>query len=295
MVRMLGERLRQHRVRRGVVAAVAQELRLGLPHLHPLLDRDGREVREIAPRFGDLVLLPQHRRGAQLRDPSALAVRDGTVALEREVVARRLLGDLREVELDAAVLVVVRLAEVLEQLLRGVPVLHLHGERRDRELVVAVRVVRGPEALEDRARLGVALLLDVELRERSRRRLRIGVRREILDEIVDRLAGRAFGRGSRPSASPRVPSPASGSARGRPRAALSPTSKGRTVRCCTRLTRRRSALRRDRDRVAPPIRRGGTSPAGRGPARAAGSTGGRSRTGPPATRMRRRARARSRT
>ena len=67
--------------RRRVVVRIAEELRLGLAHLHALLDRDRGKVGEPAPRLGALALLAQHRADAQLREPAALAVGDGLVAL----------------------------------------------------------------------------------------------------------------------------------------------------------------------------------------------------------------------
>ena len=78
-VRMLVERLRQHRVRAGVVAGVAQQLRLGLPHLDALLDRDRRQVGEIAcaPRRR-LPCLPSiaamRSFASQARSPSGTAL-----------------------------------------------------------------------------------------------------------------------------------------------------------------------------------------------------------------------------
>jgi hypothetical protein len=129
---------------------------------------------------------------AQAGEPGALAVRHREITIVGKGKAPGFLGDLGEIELHAAVLVVVRALQLLEERLGGGPVLHLHGERRDRELVVAVAVVRGPEPLEDRTRLGVALLLDVELRERAGGRLRVRLIVQEGPEICDGFGGRAL-------------------------------------------------------------------------------------------------------
>ena len=119
---MLDERLRQHRVGARVVAGVAQELRLGLPHLDALLDRHRRQVREILARLVDACpASPSIAADAKLGDPRALAVGHRAVALDGELVAARFLGDLREIELDRAVVAVVGRLEVLEQRLGAPP------------------------------------------------------------------------------------------------------------------------------------------------------------------------------
>jgi len=69
-------------------------------------------------------------------------------------------------ELDDAVLAVARALEVEQQPLGRRPVLHLHRQHGRAELELARRLVPLPQPLEHRARVGVALLLDVELRER---------------------------------------------------------------------------------------------------------------------------------
>src|SRR5438445_648013 len=103
----------------------------------------------------------------------SLAVGDRALAVERERVTSGFFRDLRKVKIDAAVVVfvVIRRFQVLEQFFGALPVLHLEGERCDREFVVTIALVRCPEALEDRAGFAVTLLLDVELRQRSRRGL----------------------------------------------------------------------------------------------------------------------------
>src|SRR6185503_20610415 len=79
------------------------------------------QVGEIAPRGGDVALLRQHHPDAQLRDPATVALGHRLVARDRIVVMLLLLGDLREVELDHAVLAVFRGAQGLELALRARP------------------------------------------------------------------------------------------------------------------------------------------------------------------------------
>ena len=180
---MLAERLRQHRERAGVVAGVAQQLRLGLANLDLLLEGHHRQVAQVLARLVHAFLLAHHRGDAQLPLPRALAFGQRAVALDREVEASGFLGDLREIELDDAVLAVVRALEIEQQLLGASPSpssaptarpMPNSYSRADLSCV--------PQPLEDRARVGVALLLDVELRQRARSRARRGVG---LDDAVE--------------------------------------------------------------------------------------------------------------
>ena len=179
----------EHRVRAREVVRVAQELRLGLAHLDALVDRDGGQVGQILARLAHLAQLRHHRRDAQLREPRALALGHRLVAVDRVLVPARFLRDLREVELDRAVVAVVRALQVLEQRLGRFPVLHLHREHRHAELELARAAVAIPQPLEHRARLGEALLLDVELRQRARGGLRVGIGGDEQRQVGDRLVG----------------------------------------------------------------------------------------------------------
>ena len=96
-----------------------------------------------------------------------------------------LLGDLREVELDHAVLAVFRGAQGLELALRARPVLHLERQRGDAELVFLRLRVFLRQPLEDRARLRRPLVLHVHLRERAPRRLRLRIRLRVALQVVD--------------------------------------------------------------------------------------------------------------
>src|SRR5512143_1205343 len=92
---------------------------------------------EVVARLLELVELAQHRRDAKLAEPLTLALGHRAIALDRELVAPRFFGDLREIELDDTVLAVAGLLQVLEQRLRPRPILHLDREHRDAELVLA--------------------------------------------------------------------------------------------------------------------------------------------------------------
>src|SRR6185312_9104879 len=148
---MLGERLRQHRVGARVVVRVAQDLRLGLPHLDALVDRHRRQVVEVFARAGEVALLRHHHADPELRDPVALALGYRLVARDRLVVVLLLFRDLSEVELDDAVFAVVRGLELVEHALGAWPVLHLERQRADRERVLALVGIVVREPLEDRA------------------------------------------------------------------------------------------------------------------------------------------------
>ncbi len=136
-VGMIFEALRQHAIRAGIVASVAQHLRLSLPYLDPLLLRDGGQVREPALRLVDAAELPVHRADAQLREPCAIAFGHRAIGFDRLRVLLRILGDLREVEVDRARLAIVDALEIAQQPLGFGVVLHLQRDRGHREFEIA--------------------------------------------------------------------------------------------------------------------------------------------------------------
>ena len=76
--------------------------------------------------------------------PPAITVRNGPVALQCELVASGLLGDLRQVGFDDTVIAVPDAIQILEETLRLRPVFRLHREHRHAELVLVVfRVLFG--------------------------------------------------------------------------------------------------------------------------------------------------------
>ena len=66
-------------------------------------------------------------------------------------------------------------------------------KRCDREHELAIRRVRFEQALENRARIRIALLLDVELREGAGGGTRLRRFGEETVEVADRIFGRALG------------------------------------------------------------------------------------------------------
>ena len=106
VVGILGERGIENLVGRLVVVRVAIELRRDLLDLDLLLARDGRQLGQVGTSLVDAPELAEHRRRAKLREPPALTVGNGVEALQRELVATGLLGDLREVGFDDAVVAV---------------------------------------------------------------------------------------------------------------------------------------------------------------------------------------------
>ena len=122
---MLDDCTLQHRIRASDVPGVAQQLRLALPHLDALLDRDRRQIREPPLGLVHLAELPEQSTDPELGKPSAIAFFDGFIAFDRIGIPLRFFGNLRKVKIDRPGFAVTRGLEILEQSLGFGVVLHL--------------------------------------------------------------------------------------------------------------------------------------------------------------------------
>ena len=99
---------------------------------------------------------------------------------------------MREIKIDRPGFSISRGLEILEQSLGLGVILHLQRDRRDAEFEIARRFIFVPQFLHHLPRIAIALLLDVKLRERADRRLRIGLRIDELLQVFDRRIRRAL-------------------------------------------------------------------------------------------------------
>src|SRR5579864_4914010 len=148
-VRIVDEALLEHAIRAGVVACLAQELRLGLLQLHLLVLRHRIEPGEPALSFRDVALLAVQRADAQFREPRAVPIGHRAVMPDRLRPLPRFLVGLRKIKIDDARLPVAGGLQLLQQPLGFRIILHRQRDRRDGELEIARSRLAVPQLLHE--------------------------------------------------------------------------------------------------------------------------------------------------
>ena len=156
LVRLRLQRLGEHLEGFRILVGVAQQLRLGNPHLHLLFARVGRA--QVFTRLGKLALLGQDHRIAQARGNELLARLDLRVPLERRGEVLLFLGKLAEREAHAVLVAEPGLQQLRKVGLALVVILQLHGKQADGVEHVGIFGVGCQQRLELLPRLGKLLV-----------------------------------------------------------------------------------------------------------------------------------------
>ncbi len=173
--------------------AFAQQLRLGLGELHPLLIVQGGGLLQVLARLGQLALLGEDAGITRLGIDVLLALGHGSVPLERFVEALAFLVQLPEVIARDVRILVIQLQHALQLRIGRVVIAGLDREQRDRHGDIRVLRVLGYQRLELLARLGIVLGVDQQASVVESHVARLGMSHQVFTQIAHRFLFGAAG------------------------------------------------------------------------------------------------------